>query len=350
MAGAGKHQYTLSELAEHVGAQIQGDASIQLSGVGTLAGADAHQISFLTNTKYKPQLASTRAGAVILHEKMREDSPVPALVVSNPHAAFALIAQLFDTTPAVATGIADTAVIATSAKVGANVALGHHVIIEDDAIIEDDVVIGANTVIGKGAKIGKGSVINPNVTIYHEVKIGARVTVHSQTVIGASGFGYANDKGRWIPIPQTGSVQIGDDSQIGASSSIDRGAMEDTIIGKNVIIDNQVQVGHNCIIDDHSCICGATGIAGSVHIGKHVIIGGGVGINGHIQICDNVQVTGYTMIVQDITEPGVYSSGQPAMKNRDWRRTTVRLNQIGSLYDRVKSLEKAQDDGDNNEK
>ncbi|MEW9798777.1 UDP-3-O-(3-hydroxymyristoyl)glucosamine N-acyltransferase [Alteromonas sp. CYL-A6] len=340
MTGLEKRSYSLAELAKHVGGEVHGDAGIQISAVGTLSGAQAHQISFLTNPKYKTQLASTQAGAVILHEKMLTDAPCPALVVSNPHAAFARISQLFDTTPAVASGIASTAVIAPSANIGSNVSLGHHVIIEDNVVLGDNVEIGANTVIRRGTRIGEGSVIHPNVTIYHDVTIGKRVTIHSQTVIGASGFGYANDKGVWLPIPQTGSVVIGDDSQIGASSSIDRGAMEDTVIGVNVIIDNQVQVGHNCIIGDHSCICGATGIAGSCHIGRHVIIGGGVGINGHISICDNVQVTGYTMIVQDITEPGVYSSGQPAMPNTDWRKNVIRLRQIDGLYQRVKTLEK----------
>ncbi|WP_414827964.1 UDP-3-O-(3-hydroxymyristoyl)glucosamine N-acyltransferase [Alteromonas sp. H39] len=341
MTALNKRTFTLEELATHVHGEWVGDSEHVLSGVGTLSGASVQQISFLTNPKYKPQLKETNAGAVIVHEKMRDDVSGNALVVDNPHAAFARIAQLFDTTPQVASGIADTAVIAASANIGSGVSLGEHVIIEDNVVLGDNVSIGANTVVRKGTHIGEGTTIHPNVTIYHDVKIGKRVCIHSQTVIGAAGFGYANDKGTWLPIPQTGSVQIGDDSQIGASSSIDRGAMEDTIIGKNVIIDNQVQVGHNCIIGDHSCICGTTGIAGSCHIGKYVILGGGCGVNGHISICDNVQVTGYTMIVQDITEPGVYSSGQPAMKNREWRKNTVRLKQIDSLYDRVKALEKA---------
>ncbi|WP_218313264.1 UDP-3-O-(3-hydroxymyristoyl)glucosamine N-acyltransferase [Alteromonas antoniana] len=341
MTALNKRTYTLEELAAHVQGEWVGDNEHVLSGVGTLSAASVQQISFLTNPKYKPQLKDTQAGAVIVHDKMRDDVSGNALVVENPHAAFARIAQLFDTTPPVASGIADTAVVAASANVGSGVSLGEHVIIEDNVVLGDNVSIGANTVVRKGTHIGESSTIHPNVTIYHEVKIGKRVCIHSQTVIGAAGFGYANDKGTWLPIPQTGSVQIGDDSQIGASSSIDRGAMEDTIIGKNVIIDNQVQVGHNCIIGDHSCICGTTGIAGSCHIGKYVILGGGCGVNGHISICDNVQVTGYTMIVQDITEPGVYSSGQPAMKNREWRKNAVRLKQIDSLYDRVKALEKA---------
>ncbi|GGW85886.1 UDP-3-O-(3-hydroxymyristoyl)glucosamine N-acyltransferase [Alteromonas halophila] len=332
--------YTLAELAEQVGGTITGDATVRISGVGTLAGASASQISFLTNPKYTPQLTSTSAGAVIVPEKAAGDAPCPALVVKNPHAAFARIAQCFDTTPAVASGVAPSAVVADSATLGDNVSLGPHVVIEDGAVIGDNVSIGANTVIGKGAVIGNDCVFYPNVTIYHDVVIGQGVVIQAQTVIGADGFGYANDNGLWLPIPQTGSVRIGDNSYIGASSSIDRGAMEDTVIGDNVIIDNQVQVGHNCIIGDHSCICGSTGIAGSCHIGKYVIIGGGVGINGHISICDKVQVTGYTMIVQDITEPGVYSSGQPAMPNRDWRKNVIRLRQVDSLYQRVKALEK----------
>ncbi|RDV29377.1 UDP-3-O-(3-hydroxymyristoyl)glucosamine N-acyltransferase [Alteromonas aestuariivivens] len=339
MTNQAKTAYTLSELAEHVGGQVQGDGDVSISGVGTLSQATGQQISFLTNTKYKPQLSSTQAGAVILQPKMAGDSPVPGLLHNNPHAAFARIAQLFDTTPATADGIASSAVVASSASLGANVALGHNVIIEDNVVLGDNVVIGANTVVGKGAKIGEGSRIYPNVTIYHDVQIGKRVTIHSQSVIGADGFGFANDSGVWVPIPQTGTVLIGDDCSIGASTSIDRGAMDDTIIGNNVIIDNQVQIAHNCIVGDHSCICGSTGIAGSCHIGKYVIIGGGCGVNGHISICDKVQITGYTMVVQDITEPGVYSSGQPAMPNREWRKNAVRLRQIDALYDRVKALE-----------
>ncbi|MBU3021891.1 UDP-3-O-(3-hydroxymyristoyl)glucosamine N-acyltransferase [Aestuariibacter sp. A3R04] len=342
MTAHSRRFFTLSELAEHTGGTVSGDGSVKVSGVGTLAGAKGHEISFLTNIKYKSQLETTSAGAVILNEKTAPASPVPALIHDNPHAAFARVAQLFDNTPPVAEGIADSAVVAASASIGADVSIGHNVIIEDNVVLGDNVSIGANSVIGKGTRIGQGSTIYPNVTIYHDIAVGKRVTIHSQTVIGAAGFGYANDKGTWLPIPQTGSVIIGDDTQIGASSTVDRGAIEDTVIGKNVIIDNQVQVGHNCIIGDHSCICGATGIAGSCSIGKYVIIGGGCGINGHISICDNVQVTGYTMIVQDITESGLYSSGQPAMKNRDWRKVTIRTKQIDDLFNRVKLLEKQQ--------
>ena len=331
--------FSLTELAEQVGGDVKGNGDISLSGVGTLSSANSSQISFLTNSKYRYQLQQTEAGAVILHPNDAVDCPIPALVHNNPHATFARIAQLFDTTPGVAVGQHATAIVAKSATLGNNVALGPHCVIEDDVELGDNVVIGANTVVSKGSKIGAGTVIHPNVTIYHSVRIGKRVRVHSQTVIGADGFGYANDAGTWLPIPQTGSVVIGDDSQIGASSTIDRGALDDTIIGTNVIIDNQVQVGHNCIIGDHSCICGATGIAGSTHIGKYVIIAGGCGINGHLTICDKVQITGYTMVTSDIKEPGVYSSGQPAMTNREWRKNAVRARQLDKLFARVKQLE-----------
>lgn len=337
-----KSSFTLTELAEQVGGDVKGDGSVELNGVNTLEKATNSQVSFLTNIKYKPQLDSTDAGAVIIHPKYADEYTGASLLHSNPHAAFARIAQLFDTTPPVATSKHATAVIDDSATLGDNVAIGPHAVIEKNVILGNNVVIGANVYIGEGAVIGDGSVIHPNTTIYHRVRIGKRVRVHSQTVIGADGFGYANDQGTWLPIPQTGSVVIGDDSQIGSSTTIDRGALDDTRIGKNVIIDNQVQIGHNCVIGDHSCICGATGIAGSATIGKYVIIAGGCGISGHLSICDGVQVTGYTMVVTDITEPGVYSSGQPAMKNREWRKNVVRNKQLDSLYSRVKALEKGE--------
>jgi UDP-3-O-[3-hydroxymyristoyl] glucosamine N-acyltransferase len=332
--------FTLTELAQQVGGEVSGDGSVELSGVGTLSAATGKQISFLTNGKYKSQLASTHAGAVILHPNHAADAVTPALLHDNPHAAFARIAQIFDTTPGVATGQHKSAIVADSATLGSNVALGPNVVIEDDAVLADNVVIGAGSYIGKGVILGTGTVIHPNVTIYHNARIGKRVRIHSNTVIASDGFGYANDKGVWLPIPQTGGVVIGDDCQIGASTTIDRGALDDTIIGTNVIIDNQVQIGHNCIIGDHTCICGATGIAGSATIGKYVIIAGGCGIGGHLTICDKVQITGYTMVIGDIKEPGVYSSGQPAQLNRDWRKNAVRNRQLDSLFDRVKHLEK----------
>lgn len=335
-------QYSLQEIAVKVGAKAQRDDASLFNGVNTLPDASPSQISFLTNVKYKNHLKSTQAGAVILHEDMAEDFDGPALITKNPHATFAKVAQLFYQPKTLAKDIAPNAVIPTSVKMGENVSVAANVVLGEKVELGSNVVIGANTVIQDGVKIGDGCIIHPNVTLYHEVVVGCNVTIHSQTVIGADGFGFANENGSWIPVPQMGTVIIGDNTSIGASTCIDRGALGNTIIGKNCIIDNQVQIGHNCEIGDHSCICGTVGIAGSTKLGKYVVAGGGVGISGHLSICDNVQFTGFTMVISDITEPGVYSSGQPAMSNKDWRKVSVRGRQLPSLFDKVRQLEKHQ--------
>lgn len=336
-------QFTVSELVLHVGGQPVADDDLNgkvITGVNTLMSANNQQVSFFTNSKYKGELAETNAGVVLVSEEHQDLIAGRALVVSNPHAAFAKIAQLFDNTPRVANGIAKSATVSASARLGENVSIGPNAVIAADAYIGDNVQIGANTVIGEAVEIGNDSIIYPNVTIYHGVQLGQAVTVHSQTVIGSDGFGYANERGEWLAIPQTGTVIIGDRCQIGAGTTIDRGALEDTIIGTNVIIDDQVHIGHNCRIGDHSCICGKTGMAGSVSIGKYVVIAGSVVINGHLSIADKVQITGFSMVTSDITEPGVYSSGQPAVPNREWRKNAVRARQLDDLFARVKQLEK----------
>ena len=333
-------QFSLQDIADKVGADVFNPSQEVYSGVNTLAEADPRQISFLTNIKYKHQLATTNAGAVIVHEDFKGAVNGPALIAKNPHATFARVAQLFYNARQIANGIAANVVIPKSANIGENVNIAANVVLGENVSLGDNVVIGANTVIQDNVVIGRDSTIYPNVTLYTDVVLGDNVVVHSQTVIGADGFGFANDSGVWLAIPQIGKVVVGDDTSIGASSTIDRGAISDTVIGKNCIIDNQVQIGHNCEIGDHSCICGTVGIAGSTKIGRYVVIGGGVGINGHITICDKVQVTGFSMVVQDITEPGVYSSGQPAMPSKEWRKVSVRGRQLPSLFDRVKQLEK----------
>ncbi|WP_100643324.1 UDP-3-O-(3-hydroxymyristoyl)glucosamine N-acyltransferase [Alteromonas facilis] len=336
-------QFSVSELALHVGAEPVNDDTLNaavITGVNTLMSANAQQLSFFTNSKYKGELAETNAGVVLVSEEHADLIRDRALIVSNPHVAFAKVAQLFDSTPRVASGIASSAVIASTARLGENVSVGPNAVIGEHAYLGDNVQIGANSVIGEHVEIGQDSVIFPNVTVYHRVQLGQQVTVHSQTVLGSDGFGYANERGEWLPIPQTGTVIVGDRSQIGAGCTIDRGALEDTIIGTNVIIDNQVHVAHNCRIGDHSCICGQTGMAGSVTIGKYVVIAGGVVINGHLSIADKVQITGFSMITSDITEAGVYSSGQPALPNKEWRKNAVRARQLDDLFNRVKQLEK----------
>jgi UDP-3-O-[3-hydroxymyristoyl] glucosamine N-acyltransferase len=330
---------SLKEIAQHIGGEVKGDPEHKIIGMATLASAQSQHLSFLSNSKYTSELANTKAGAVILTADQAQQFEGNAIVHANPYVGFALAAQLLDSTPTQQAEISDKANIDASVKLGKGVAIAAGATVCKNAIIGDNVSIGAGTFVGVDCQLGDGCTLRANVTIYHGVKLGKNVSIHSGAVIGADGFGYANDKGRWLKIPQTGSVRIGDDTEVGANSCIDRGALDDTIIGNNCIVDNMVQIGHNCVIGDHSCICGTTGISGSVTIGKHVIIAGGVGINGHITICDNVQVTGFSMITKNITQAGVYSSGIPAVPTRDWQKNTVQLRGIDKLYARVKALE-----------
>lgn len=331
--------FTLAELAEHVGATIHGDEHIRVHSIGTLAAAQEGQISFLSNSKYRSQLASTQADAVILHPNDLEHCPCAALVMDNPYVGFAKIAQMLDTTPCAANEISSCAHVDPHVQLGSNVSVGANAVIEDGAVIGDNVQIGPGCFIGKNANIGEDTKIWPNVSIYHEVVIGKGCLIQSGTTIGSDGFGYANDRGEWVKIPQLGKVIIGDNTEIGANTCIDRGALEDTIIGKGVIIDNLCQIAHNVTIGDHTAIAGCTVVAGTTSIGKYCVIGGMVGINGHMEIVDKVQITGFSMVTKNIKEPGVYSSGMPATTNREWRKNMVALRNLESLNKRVKSLE-----------
>jgi UDP-3-O-[3-hydroxymyristoyl] glucosamine N-acyltransferase len=333
--------FTLSELAERLNAQLIGDAACSIVSIATLENAGRGQISFLSNSKYRKYLAETSASAVLISP---DDAAflapgVSALLVKDPYVAFARVAQLLDTTPAAAKGLHPSAVIDATARLGENVAVGANAIICAGAVIGDGVQIGAGCYVGEQAVIADNSILWANVTVYHRVRIGLRCIVHSGAVLGADGFGFANERGNWVKIPQTGTVVIGDDTEIGANTTIDRGAIEDTIIGNNVIIDNLCQIAHNVKIGDHTAMAGASVIAGSTKIGRYCIIGGAVVINGHIDICDGANITGMSMVMKPITEKGVYSSGIPATSNLEWRKNTAKLRQIDQLYQRVKQLE-----------
>lgn len=333
--------FTLEVLAERLSAQLHGKAASDITSVATLEKAAQGQLSFLSNSKYRKYLSQTAASAVLITEA---DLPFVApgccaLVVKDPYVAFAYVAQWLDTTPRAASAIHPTAVIDSSVVLGTNVAVGANAVISAGAVIGDNVQIGAGCFIGEHTQIGDNSLLWANVTVYHGVRLGSGNLVHSGAVIGADGFGFANERGRWLKIPQTGSVIIGNDCEIGASTTIDRGAIDDTVIGNNVIIDNQCQIAHNVQIGDHTAIAGCTVVAGSTKIGKYCIIGGGVCINGHIEICDGAHITGMSMVMKPITEKGVYSSGIPAVSNQEWRKNTAKLRQIEQLYQRVKQLE-----------
>lgn len=335
---------TLGQLAEHIGATLhlaQGDtADTAIESLATLAKAGNGQISFLSNSKYRSQLVDTTAQAVILHANDLPHCPCSALVSDNPYVGFAKAAQLLDSTPDAAQGIAPSAVIANDVRIGRNVSVGANAVVESGVSLDDNVQIGPGCFIGKNASIGNGSKLWANVTIYHEVQMGRDCLVQSGAVIGSDGFGYANEHGKWVKIPQLGSVQIGDRVEIGASSTIDRGALDDTVIKDGVIIDNQCQVAHNVVIGEDSAMAGCSVIAGTTTIGRNCTLAGMTAITGHVEIADNVHFTGMSMVTKGITEPGLYSSGVPAQSNKEWRRNMVGLRNITDLAKRVKELEK----------
>lgn len=332
--------YTLAQLAYKIGATVHGNDSCSVSSLATLAIAGEGQIAFLSNAKYKSQLSSTKASAVIISPDMVEECPTNALVIPNPYVGFAKVAQLLDTTPNPASDIHPSAVVSQSATIGNNVAIGPNAVVEDGAILSDGAIIGAGCFIGKDASIGENTKLWANVSIYHRVKIGSDCLIQSNTVIGSDGFGYANDKGDWVKIPQLGSVIIGNRVEIGASTTIDRGALDDTIIEDGVILDNQIQIAHNVVIGENTCIAGCSVVAGSATIGKNCVFGGMVAINGHISVADGTMLTGMAMVTKSITQAGVYSSGIPAQTNKEWHKTNARINRLETMQKQLKSLTK----------
>lgn len=332
--------YNLSDIANKVGGVVHGDDQCKIDSVATLNTAKAGQIAFLANSKYSSQLETTQASAVIISAKEIDCCKTNAIVMDNPYLGYALVAQMLDTTPKPANAIHPSAIIDAAATLGENVTLAANVVVEAGANIGNNVSIGAGSFIGIGAKIADNTVIWPNVTIYHRVEIGADSAVHANTVIGADGFGYANDKGQWIKIPQLGTVIIGNNVEIGASTTIDRGALENTIIKDGVILDNQIQIAHNVEIGENTAIAACSVIAGSTTIGKNCVIAGLVGINGHINVGDGCVFTGMTMVTKSMDTPGVYSSGMPCQPNKEWHKNNARIRKLESLTKRVANVEK----------
>ena len=331
--------WTLGQIAEHIGGEVIGDEGFEVGSFATLQTADHSQISFLANTKYKKYLTTTKAGAVIVNRDSVPLVPHHAIVVDDPYVGYAKAAQLLNPIKLHQTGIHASASVSPDSVIHSTVSIAAQVVIEDGVDLAEDVVIGPGCILLSGVKIGKGSRLTANVTVCDSVQIGQRVIIHPGVVIGSDGFGIANAKGTWIKVPQIGSVTIGDDVEIGANTTIDRGALENTVIGKGVKLDNQIQIGHNVIIDEHTVIAGCVGIAGSTRIGKHCIIGGGVGISGHLAITDGVTLTGMSMVTKSITKSGIYSSGIPAEPTQQWHRNIARYRQLDTLADRVKQLE-----------
>lgn len=331
---------TLAELATITGGELFGDESLVVSRVAPMDKAQEGDVTFLSNPKYAKHLSECQATVVMVKAEHKDQCVGNALVVSDPYVAFARVVQAMDTTPKPADDIAPSAVIAADVKMGENVTIGANAVIETGVELGDNVSVGAGCFIGKNAKLGNNTKLWANVTIYHEVSLGDDCLVQSGTVIGSDGFGYANDKGEWIKIPQLGSVRIGNRVEIGACTTIDRGALEDTIIEDNVILDNQLQIAHNVQIGYGTVMPSGTIVAGSTKIGKYCQIGGASVLNGHITIADGVAITGMGMVMRSIEEKGLYSSGIPLQTNREWRKTATRVHRIDEMNKRLKAVEK----------
>jgi UDP-3-O-[3-hydroxymyristoyl] glucosamine N-acyltransferase len=253
---------------------------------------------------------------------------------------YARLSHWFDPAPVAPPGIHPTAVVDESAHIDETASVGPHVVIEADASVGAHVAVGAGTIIGARSRIGDHTVIRPRVTLAHDVSVGQRCHILSGAVIGSDGFGFANEQGTWHRIAQLGGVELGDDVEVGANTTIDRGALENTVIGNGVKLDNLIQIAHNVQIGDHSAMAAMVGIAGSSRIGRHCVFGGASGVAGHLDIADQVHLTGMTLVTGDIREPGVYSSGTSADTNRNWRKNAVRFRQLDALARRVRELEK----------
>ena len=332
--------FTLGELAERLGATLRGAADKQITGLATLQDAGSEQLSFLANPQYRKYLDQTHAGAVLLKAADAEGYSGDALVVADPYLAYASLSHLFDRKPVAAPGIHPSAVVADDAVIDPSASIGPCAVIESGARIAAHVTIGAHCVIGARTTVGEGGWLAPRVTLYHDVSIGKRVVIQSGAVIGGEGFGFANQKGVWQKIAQIGGVTIGDDVEIGANTTVDRGALADTLIGNGVKLDNQIMVAHNVQIGDNTAMAGCVGISGSTKIGRNCMIAGGVGMVGHIEVCDNVFVTGMTMVTRSITEPGSYSSGTAMQPAAEWRKSAARIRQLDEMARRLQQLEK----------
>lgn len=332
--------FTLAELAEKTGVAVQGDGSVVIERVATLQNADTGSISFLANPRYRRYLKDTRASAVVVASDDASACLTPALLSDNPYATYARVAALLYPLRPARSGIHPSAFVADDAVLANDAWIGPMSVVESGAVVGSGVQIGAGCVIGENVNVGAHSHLVANVTLYAGIRIGERALIHAGVVVGSDGFGIADDAGRWVKVPQVGSVVIGNDVEIGANTSIDCGALEDTVLEDGVKLDNQIQVGHNVRIGAHTAIAGCVGIAGSARIGKHCAIGGGAGILGHLELADYVQVTAMSLVTKSISEPGTYSSGVPVQAKKDWHKTYARMSQLDTMVRRIRELEK----------
>lgn len=339
MPTPGVRGFRLADIAARLGGDVLGDAETVVVRVATLASAGPHDIAFLSNPRYRSQLSTTRAGAVILGRGAAADISAPRIVVPNPYAYYARVAALLHPPAEVPPGVHPSAVIAspvpTSASIGAQVSIGA------DVVLGERVTLHSGCTIGDGVRIGDDSILYPRVIVYPGCRIGQRAIVHSGVVLGADGFGFAPEDGAWVKIPQIGGVLVGDDVEIGANTTIDRGALDDTVIGDGVKLDNQIQIGHNCVIGARSVIAGCAGIAGSTRLGEGCMVGGAAMILGHLDIVGGTVISPGSMVMKSITRPGKYTALYPLEEHDRWLHNAAQIRHLDALSDRVSELEKA---------
>jgi UDP-3-O-[3-hydroxymyristoyl] glucosamine N-acyltransferase len=335
---------TLGELAERFGLALVGDPGTVVRGVATLRAAGPDQIAFLANPAYRRHLPETRAAAVILGEADRDAAPGAVLVSRNPYADFARIAALFEPPVPRHAGIHPSAVIDPEATVEDGASIGPHVSVGPRTRIARGAIVGPGCVIGEDCVVGEGSELVARVTLVRRVRLGRRVLVHPGAVLGADGFGIAMDRGAWVKVPQLGGVVVGDDCEIGANTTIDRGALDDTVLEEDVRLDNQIQIGHNVVIGAHTAIAGCAAVAGSARIGRWCLIGGGAGIVGHIEICDRVTIQAMSMVTHSIHRPGSYASGTALQESEAWRRNAARFRRLDQFVRRLNAQRRSGED------
>jgi len=332
---------SLGDLAKACGVPLSGDGAVLIDRVATLDGADKGAIAFLSNPKYRNRLATTRASAVIVSPEDAPGTALPKLIADNPYATYARVAAILHPASAPAPGVHPTAVIAPDARVAASAAIEAHAVVGGRTLIGERASVGAGTVIGEDCSVGADCVLHPRVVLYPRTQVGARTVVHSGAVIGADGFGMAEQDGRWLKVPQIGRTLVGADVEIGANTTIDRGAIGDTVIEDGVKLDNQIQIGHNCRVGAHTAIAGCVGVAGSTNIGRNCKIGGAAMIAGHLEIADGTVVSASTGLFESVHSPGVYTGTFPALPHRDWRHVASAMRRLRSIVERVRALERA---------
>ncbi|HXQ64806.1 MAG TPA: UDP-3-O-(3-hydroxymyristoyl)glucosamine N-acyltransferase [Steroidobacteraceae bacterium] len=337
---------TLGQIAARFGLVLRGDPAARIARVAQLEEAGPGSLSFLADPRHRRFLSTTGASAVVLDAASAAECPVAALISDNPRAAYGRIAGWLHPPPALLPGVHPTAVVAQSATIATGAEVGAQAVVGERARIGERVLVGPGSVVGPGAEIGEDTRLVARVTLYPGIRIGRRCLVHAGVVIGADGFGIAQDRDGWVKVPQLGSVVIGDDVEIGANTTIDRGTIGDTVLEDGVKLDNQIQVGHNVRIGAHTAIAGCVGISGSTTIGRRCMIGGQVGIAGHLGIADDVVVLGQSLVSHSLAEAGTYASAIPVSEAGAWRRVVARLRHLDELFDRVRRLERRRGDSD----